>query len=230
MSQDQEQNSDVPRAESGALVRRSTTALAERGLADLARLTQSRPWATLFTWNMDGVYQYSWISWGTNPLTFVPYVAAEVAEALIRIVEHHAEAVNCADLDWLHESYGSGEYPEDGWGWSEVCELLRALPEVARQEVHETFSPAILESSWYDLIDDVNYLLPDGDGVWASLDAPLPSFLNQLLGDDYSDQMGSDWRVAVARLSQIPWDGPVPKERWRELSVLFAEYPEIYSG
>lgn len=94
-------------------------------------------WAAVVTCWCDGVYGYRWIVYPGQPERYVRQIAEELSQWMSNLVEHYAEDVNCAELDLLHESFGSGPYSEDDWtSWIlrprasrrlAIC-LLLALP------------------------------------------------------------------------------------------------------
>jgi hypothetical protein len=73
------------------------------------------------------------------------------------LVRRYAEYVNGADLDLLHDSFGTGSDPDDGWRWRDVCDVLKRLPAIAVTASRERGSPATTSSVWYTQ----PYLLPE---------------------------------------------------------------------
>ena len=201
-------------------------------------LTDPERWAAVTTYWCTGVYGYRWIVYPGQPERYVRQIAEELSQWMSNLVEHHAEYVNCAELDLLHESFGSGPYSEDEWGWMAVCDLLERLPDIAIAEYRESNSPAIGSSSWYpQLIEFLNDTFPDGDGVWLNFEGPLSEFLPTLLDfeakgfkelGDLSASRAS-WLGRLAVLSRLSWHPSVPKERWRALNQLVTEFNDRYS-
>lgn len=138
--------------------------------------------AALLTYWCKGVYGYRWVVLENHPEHYVRRVAREISEALAPLVEHHSEYVNLSELELLHESFGDGDYPEDGWSLADVLALLRRLPDLAANEFRQSCSLALSDSSWYRvLVGFLNDVLPGDDGVWINIEGPLVRFMPALL-------------------------------------------------
>lgn len=204
----------------------------DRELADPER------WAAVVTCWCDGVYGHRWIVYPEQPEQYVRQVAEDLSEWTLLLVEHYAEAVNLAELDLLHESFGSGPYLEDEWDWMTVCDLLKRLPDIAVAKYRENNSPAVGDSFWYSqLIGFLNDTFPDNDGVWLNFEGPLSEFLPTLLDfeakgfkevGDLSDSRAS-WLGRLAVLSRLSWHPSVPQERLRAFNRLVTEFNDHYS-
>jgi hypothetical protein len=96
-----------------------------------------QPWAAVVTYRCEGIYDYRRIVYSRQPEQYVQLVAEDLAKGMELLIEHYAEEVNVADLALLHESFGTGPYPPDGWGWLDVCDVLRRLAAVAVAEYRE---------------------------------------------------------------------------------------------
>ena len=195
-------------------------------------------WASVATYWCDGISGHRWIVYPEQPEQYVRRVAEELSEWTLLLVEHYAEAVNLAELDLLHEAFGSGPYSEDEWDWMVVCDLLKRLPDIAIAEYRESNSPAVGDSFWYSqLIEFLNDTFPDDDGVWLNFEGPLSEFLPTLLDfeakgfkevGDLSAPRAS-WLGRLAVLSRLSWHPSVPKERWRAFNQLVTEFNDHYS-
>jgi hypothetical protein len=96
--------------------------------------TDIEPWGAVVTYWCEGVYRRRWIVYSRHPEHDVQLVAEDLATCLELLVQHDAEYVNVADLDLLHDSFGTGPYPKDGWrGW-DVCDVRKRLPAIAVAE------------------------------------------------------------------------------------------------
>ena len=147
------------------------------------KLTDPERWAAVATYWCDGISGHRWIVYPEQPEQYVRQIAKDLSEWAILLVEHYAEAVNLAELDLLHEAFGTGPYSEDAWDWMAVCDLLKRLPDIAIAEYRESNSPAVGSSFWYSqLIEFLNDTFPDDDGVWLNFEGPLSEFLPTLLG------------------------------------------------
>jgi hypothetical protein len=175
----------------------------------------------------------------------------QVAEALSQwsdiLVRYYAEYVNLSDLTLLHESFGTGPYPEEEWSWRNVCDLLKRLPDIAVAEYRESGSPAVESSFWYtQLMCFLNEdAFPYGDGVWINFEGPIASgrvvqrdgFLSTLLDFEASgvkevshlSDPHANWLGRLAVLSRLSWEPPVPQERWQALHRLVEEFNNLYA-
>ncbi len=200
--------------------------------------TDPERWAAVATYWCDGISGHRWIVYPEQPERYVRQIAKDLSEWALLLVEHYAEDVNCAELNLLHESFGTGPYSEDEWDWMAVCDLLKRLPDIAIAEYRESNSPAVGSSFWYSqLIEFLNDTFPDDDGVWLNFEGPLSEFLPTLLDfeakgfkevGDLSAPRAS-WLGRLAVLSRLSWHPSVPKERWRALNQLVTEFNDHYS-
>lgn len=197
--------------------------------------TGDQPWAAVLTYWCEGVYGSRSVIYQMRPEKYVREAAENLAQYSSTLVEHYAEYINCADLDVLHESFGSGAYPDDGWGCTEVLGLLERLPVIAVEEYQETHCPEIRSSRWYnELIGFLNDSFPDEDGTWISLEGSLQEFLRGFLDFEASAfkditflsdaQARSLGRLEV--LSRLSWITTVPRERWQAFHQLVSEFNE----
>ena len=69
------------------------------------------------------------------------------------LVEHYWDEVSSADLDLLHENYGDGEYPEDGWGWDDVTGLVASVPVISARAVRAIRQPVGRENPLVQALD-----------------------------------------------------------------------------
>jgi hypothetical protein len=162
------------------------------------------------------------------------------------LVPHYAEYVNGADLDPLHEAFGTGPYPKEGWSWRDVCDVLKRLPAIAVTEYRERGSSATESSFWYtQLIEFLNETFPSDDGVWLNFERPLASrrvaqhdgFLSVLLAFEVNSvkevshlsDVHANWLGRLAVLSRQVWKPSSPREQWQALYRLVAEFNDRYS-
>jgi hypothetical protein len=208
------------------------------------------PWAAVVTYWCEGISGYRRIVYSRQPEQYVQLMAEDLAKGMQLLVEHYAEDVNVADLDLLHESFGTGPYPEDGWSWWDVYDLLKRLPAIAVAEYRESGSPATESSFWYtQLIEFLNETFPSDDGVWMNFERPLAGrgvvqsngFLSALLDFEVSgvkevshlSDLDANWIGRLAVLSRQVWEPSIPREQWQALDRLVEafndRYSEIYS-
>jgi len=207
--------------------------------------TDIEPWGAVVTYWCEGIYGYRWIVYSRQPEHYVRLVAENVSRAMEPLVQHYAEEVNVADLDLLHESFGTGPYPKDGWRWRDVCHLLRHLPDIAIAEYRESGSPATESSVWYtQLIGFLNDTFPSDDGVWINFERPLArsnvlqsdAFLSVLLEFETSgvkevshlSDPYANWLGRLAVLSRYVREPSSPRERWQALHRLVEEFNDRY--
>ena len=151
----------------------------------------------------------------------------EVADAIRGwgelLVEHHREFINLSELDGLHEMFGDGDYPPDGWSSTEVMALLTRLPQIACEEFDKCGSADIQKTKWYRaLIGFLNDTFPSDDGVWIDFEGELCDFLPQLLNQESGTRRNiaqlsdSDaiWLGHRAVLAAQSWSAHVPP-MWR---------------
>src|SRR5262249_4275326 len=134
----------------------------------------------------------------------------------------------------LHESFGTDPYPEDGWSWLDVDDLLKRLPEMAVAEYRESSSPSAESSWWYtQLVCFLNDTFAGDGGVWLNIERPfanrtLPQsdgFLAALLDVEASgvkevhrlSEQHAGWLGRLAVLSRLTWDPPVSREQSQAL-------------
>jgi hypothetical protein len=79
--------------------------------------TDIEPLAAVVTYWCEGISRRRWIVYSGQPEQYVQLVAEDLSKYMELLVQHYAEYENVADLDLLHESFGTGPYPEDGWSW-----------------------------------------------------------------------------------------------------------------
>src|SRR5262245_48056055 len=133
-------------------------------------------WASVVTNWCRGIYKSHWIVHPAQPEEYVRRVAEYVSQSMRILVKHYAEEVNLADLEILHESFGTGPYPEHGWSWLDVDDLLKRLPDMAVAEYRESDSPAAESSWWYtQLVCFLNETFSDDGGVWLNIERPFAS-------------------------------------------------------
>jgi hypothetical protein len=195
--------------------------------------------AAMLTYWSDGVYGYRWISLEKDPASLVARVAQELAEAAVPLVEHYAEAVNSAQLELLHEHWGEGDYPADGWGVEDVLDALKRVPRIAADEFKRTGAPSIKASGWYsqgfDFLNDS--VFPRGDGVWVDFEGTLGQFLSDLLrfeaeGCKTIDRLTDEqaiWLGKVAALSRLSWADVPPPEQWRALHEAIEKFNQDHT-
>jgi len=203
-------------------------------------------WAAVVTYWCWGISGSRWIIYSAQPEQYVRRVAEDMSQWMRILVEHYAEDVNCADLDLLHESFGTSPYPADGWSWLDVEDLLKRLPDIAVAEYRESDSPATEASFWYThLMCFLNETFPNGDGIWLNIERPFASglvlqsdgFLSALLHAEASSvkevyslsEQHAGWLGRLAVLSKLTWDPPVPREQWQVLHRLVTEFNERYT-
>jgi hypothetical protein len=208
--------------------------------------TDIEPWAAVVTYWCEGISGCRWIVYARQPEHYVQHVAEDISQWMDHLVQHYAEYVNVADLDLLHGSFGTGPYPEDGWSWWDVCDLLKRLPAIAVAEYRDRGSPAIESSVWYtQLIEFLNETFPSDDSVWINFERPLAGrgvvqsdgFLSGLLdfeasgvkdGSQLSD-LHAHWLGRLAVLSRQVWEPSSPREQWQALHRLVEEFNDCYS-
>jgi hypothetical protein len=165
----------------------------------------------------------------------VKTVAHELSELAEQLVDHHQEYVTLSELDLLHESFGDGEYPEHGWSYLDVLELLKRLPALAESEFGETRCPAICECYWYtQLLGFLNDVFPRDDGVWVNFEGPMEVFLQELLPFEtgkFNDihQVTEPDAIRLGRLavlSRLLWNAAAPVERWEALHRFVEDFNE----
>jgi hypothetical protein len=136
------------------------------------------PWAAVITYWFEGIAGRRWIIHSERPEHYVQQVAEDISKWMDLLLQHQAEYVNVAELELLHESFGTGPYPQNGWSWEDVRDLLKRLPAMAVSEYREGGSPATKSSFWYtELIEFLNETFPSDDGVWINFERPLGSSL-----------------------------------------------------
>lgn len=84
------------------------------------------PLLAVLNYKCDGVGSARWIIYDASPEKYIAGVAQRVVDWLKMLVEHYAEDVNLSELDLLHENFGEGEHPEDGWSWGRRGTIGRA--------------------------------------------------------------------------------------------------------
>jgi hypothetical protein len=168
----------------------------------------------------------------------VRHVAEDLSQSVGILAEHYAEDVNFAELELLHKSFCTGSYPDDGWDWLNVCDLLKHLPDIAVAEYRESGSHATESSFWYtQFIGFLNDTFPEDDGVWLNFEGPLNEFLSALLDFEAKGfkEIGllsdphANWLGRLAVLSRLSWGPSVPRERWQALHRLVKEFNNRYS-
>lgn len=133
-------------------------------------------WAAVVTYWCEGIYGSRWTVYSAQPEPYVRHVAEDLSQWMGILVEHYAEDVNLADLDLLHESFGTGPYPDNGWRWLDVGDVLKRLPDIAVAKYRERGSPATESSFWYtQLVCFLNGIFPYDDGVWLHCERPFAS-------------------------------------------------------
>jgi hypothetical protein len=209
--------------------------------------TDIEPWGAVVTYWCEGINGCRWIVYSGQPEQYVQLVAEDLSKHMELLVQHYAEYVNVADLDLLHEGFGTGSYPEDGWSWWDVCDLLKRLPDIAVAEYRESGSPATESSFWYtQLIEFLNETFPSDDGVWINFERPLASrrvvqsdgFLSVLLDFEASgvkevshlSDPHTNWLGRLAVLSGQVWEPSSPRENWQALHRLVEEFNDRYSA
>jgi hypothetical protein len=208
--------------------------------------TGIEPWAAVVTYWCEGIAGRRWIIFSRQPEHYVRLVAEDVARYMELLIEHHAEEVNVANLKLLHESFGTGHYPADGWHWRDVCNVLKRLPAIAVAEYRESSSPATQSCFWYtQLIEFLNDTFPSDDGVWMNFERPLANsrvvqsdvFLSALLNFEacgvkevgqLSDPQ-ANWLGRLAVLSRQVWEPSTPREQWQALDRLVEAFNDRYS-
>ena len=212
--------------------------------------TDIEPWAAVVTYWCKGIAGRRWIVYARQPELYVQLVAEDLSKAMELLVQYYAEDVNVADLKLLHESFGTGPYPADGWRWRDVCNVLRHLPDIAVAEYRESGSPAAASSVWYtQLIAFLNETFPSNDDIWINFERPLArssvvqsdGFLSMLLDFEASgvkevsqlSDLQANWLGRLAVLSRQLWQPSIPREQWQALDRLVEafndRYSEIYS-
>jgi hypothetical protein len=196
--------------------------------------TAFEPWAAVVTYWSEGISGRRRIVYARQPEHYVQHIAEDISQWMDHLVQHYAEDVNVADLDLLQESFGTGPYPEDGWRWWDVCDVLKRLPAIAVAEYRERGSPATQSSVWYtQLIEFLNDTFPSDDGVWMNFERPLASrrvvpsdgFLSVLLDVEASgvkevshlSDPHANWLGPLAVLSGQVWEPSSPREQWQAL-------------
>ncbi|MBS0265604.1 MAG: hypothetical protein JSS02_26965 [Planctomycetes bacterium] len=196
--------------------------------------TDRRAFAALISYSSVGIDEYRLLVLEHSAESFVQQVADSLATSLRILVEHHAEFVNLAELELLHEYFGTGDYPADGWSWLDVEKYVLAfLPRIALQELADTPCTSVREMSWYSALSQFqDNAFPDQDGAWIDIDGPLETFLPQFLElelrETYDISQLSEARAAeigrLAMLSRLSWSGEVPNGQWAALTDLFQKF------
>ncbi len=167
---------------------------------------------------------------------YVHRVAEILTYGMSKLVEQHWEYVNAADNEQPHKCYGAGEYPEIGWSWENVADLLKKLPTIAILECKRTGCLA-RDSQWYHrIIDFLNDTFPPPDHVWIDFEGSICDFLPMLLKFETSaftkssDIPSSDaeqiGRLAI--MAQMSWDTNTSRDDWEALYQLVEEFNQCY--
>jgi hypothetical protein len=208
--------------------------------------TDIEPWAAVLTFWCEGISGYRRIVYSWQPEQYVQHMAEDLAKGMQLLVEHYAEEVNGADLALLHESFGTGPYPEGGWSWWDVCDVLKRLPAIAVAEYRESGSPTTESSLWYSqLIEFLNDTFPSNAGVWINGERPMAGrgvvqsdgFLSMLLDFEVSgvqdvsqlSDLHAHWLGRLAVLSRQVWEPSTPREQWQALHRLVEEFNDRYA-
>jgi hypothetical protein len=207
------------------------------GFLNTIEYTELEPWAGLLTYWHEGVYDYQRIVYSTHPERYVREIAEVLSQSTSTLVEYYAEYVNYAELELIHESFGTGSYPDNGLSWLDVSDLLKRLPDIAVVEYRESGSRATESSVWYThLIEFLNDTFPYDDGVWLNFEGPLSVFLPALLDFEakgfkeisFLSDSGAIWLGRLAVLSRLSWGPGVPRERWQALHQLVKGFNNSY--
>ena len=188
-------------------------------------------WVALLAW--EGVGSMRTIHWSPDAESHVNVVSSDLAEGLRVLVEHYTEDVNLGELENVHENYGEGPYPPDGWDFGDVLRLLERLPALAAEEYAAGGNPTVKTCRWYlNLVTYLNELFPDGSGAWVMAEGPIPEGLlaiRDAVARWLADLPGPDdprvgWLGRWSILSQ--WTPPLPARRVQALHALIDEFNE----
>jgi hypothetical protein len=190
----------------------------------------------LLNYSMADVGSSQWIVYGTDPVKHVLDVASSLVGPAISLVEHHAEEVNCAELDLLHENYGESDYPADGWSWQDITKLLTHLPEIAVAQYEQSGIPWVKNAHWFtDLLGFLNDIMPPESGVWLNMEDTIGKVLPALviseakavqfykMSDDFAKWLG---RLVV--VSQWDWTKEITKSDRSALGQLIQMFNDTH--
>jgi hypothetical protein len=187
----------------------------------------------VFNYEQHGIVSARSIVFGTDPTRYVLELATTIADWAKILVEHYAEEVSLADLEALHESLGEGEYPEDGWTFQDVYELVARIPSMASEELERSGQPWAKGTSWYRLIGFLNDLFPRGSGTWISIEGPFAESLRALLAEEAESvklyQMSDEhaqWLGRLAVVAHWDWSGEIESGQIQALGALVDEFDE----
>ena len=185
------------------------------------------------TSSIDGVCEYRWITIGYALEKYVELSSHKSWQRRWRPWSNILRMTwNLSELDTLHESYCDSVYPEEGWTFDDVLQLLRKLPFVAVDEYQRT-GPDLKRSDWYNrLFGYLNDDCPRTDGVWINFDCPIGDFCSKLIefeaGAYQSIERLNDakaiWFGRLALLSHLPWTDSTPVEQRRAFSTLVDQF------
>ena len=196
----------------------------------------SAGWVALMAWESNDVGSTRTILWSPDAPSHVRAVSQELAQGLRVLVEEYTEDVNLGELENLHERYGVGPYPQEGWSFSEVLSLLERLPALAAEEYASGGNPTIKTCGWYcNLVEYLNDLFPDGNGAWVMAEGPIPDGLEATRyavaswfpqGPRPDDPLMA-WLGQWAVLCRQCWTPPLPPGRSSTLHQLINEFNDL---
>lgn len=196
--------------------------------------------AAVVSFHHESVYNYRFVVHAADAEDYVKQVAVAVRDAILPLIEHYYEHFVFGDLEGLKDLFEEELNSPDEVTLESLVDLVKRVPELAHTEYTTSGTVLARDSVWYQqLIDTVNYNLPDGVGVLIGPEGALPEFLPKFLEfvavriprlSRISDSEAI-WLGKLAALNHREWsEESIARENWLVFHALVAAFDERNSN
>ena len=197
--------------------------------------------AALIEYCQTGVCNHRVVCTGESSLALFRCMGETILDGVKSLVQAHYEEITLAGgLEELHESYGEGPYPEDGWSAEDVFAAFERQTAAKSQQLAED-SDADLDGSWMELLDWLNGVFDQADDcIQITMLHRVPEFTKELLawaGSLYLpvgtwplDDTAARWLARLAVISQANAAQWQKKDVVQEFHALVREFEDLHGG
>lgn len=133
--------------------------------------------AALVEWSQMSIGHCRNIHVAVNSYELFSAVSQEVKSCVRLFVDHYWEHLNLADLEALHEQFGEGVYPEEGWSYEDVIKCLNCLIQKRQDELAQGSGNESILGDWYELVECLNSYWENDSYLMIPVENTFPDFI-----------------------------------------------------